>query len=759
VLAVACLETSSIASQQHSPHKVVPSFAGDVRPMVTKYCVTCHSGANAPAGLDLAKLSDPSSLTNNMDAWQKVVTRLNAGDMPPAGSPAPSPAVKKKVADYLQDALNAQCKLSDPGRVTLRRLNREEYDNTVRDLIGIDLRPADDFPSDDVGYGFDNIGDVLSMSPLLMEKYISAAEKIARAAIVVPGVHTRHYDATEFSDAAGASPTEDGGRLFLTNATINRVIDLPVGGRYRLRTLAAGDLAGPELPKMLITVDGQPAGTLEVRVQRPKTDTYEAPISIDSGKHVLGIGFTNDYYNTNNKPGDIDRNLWMKSVDLVGPLDTNPSLPETHLRIIPRHPGPNSIDSEARSDLSRFASRAYRHPVQPQELDLLCDVFQAAFKESHNFESAMRVGVEAVLVSPEFLFRLEMDPQGTPGKVRSLDDFELASRLSYFLWSSMPDDELSELASEGKLHRPAILNAQVMRMIRDPKATALADNFAGQWLELRKLAIVFPNPKQFPGVDNGMKKDMATETKMFFNDILQSNLPITDFIDSNFTFLNERLANLYGIPGVSGKEFQRVEVQEPRGGVLTQASVLTVTSNPTRTSPTKRGKWVLEQILGTPPPPPPPGVGVISDEQHRISGATLRQLMEEHRKNPSCAVCHSKMDPIGFGLDNFDAVGRWRTKDGNFDLDTTGVLPDGRSFKGPVDLKQILLADKPKFARSLAEKLLTYGLGRGLDATDRCALDGIVKRTEASGYKFDSLIVAVIDSDPFTKRKGDMVSK
>ena len=252
-----------------------------------------------------------------------------------------------------------------------------------------------------------------------------------------------------------------------------------------------------------------------------------------------------------------------------------------------------------------------------------------------------------------------------------------------------------------------------------------------------------------------MKQDMATETKMFFNNILQANLPLTDFIDAHFTFLNERLAKLYGIPGVDGKDFQRVTVEEPRGGVITQASVLTVTSNPTRTSPTKRGKWVLEQILGTPPPPPPPGVVVISDERHRISGTTLRQLMEEHRKNPTCAACHAKMDPIGFGLDSFDAVGRWRTKDGAFDLDTKGVLPDGRSFNGPEELKKILLADKPKFARSLAEKLLTYGLGRGLDATDRCALDGIVKETEASGYKFDSLILAVIDSDPFRKRKAE----
>ena len=300
----------------------------------------------------------------------------------------------------------------------------------------------------------------------------------------------------------------------------------------------------------------------------------------------------------------------------------------------------------------------------------------------------MQVAVEATLVSPQFLFRLELDPVAQTG-TRNLDDYELASCLSYFLWSSMPDATIFKLAAQKQLHKPEILEAQIDRMIQDPKADALANDFAGQWLELQKLAIVFPNPKQFPGVDDAMKRDMATETKMFFSDVLRNNLPITDFIDADFSYVNEKLAKLYGIPGVYGSTFQRVYVEEPRGGVITQASVLTVTSNPTRTSPTKRGKWVLEQILGTPPPPPPPGVGVIADEQHRITATTLRALMEEHRKNPTCAVCHAKMDPIGFGLDNFDAVGRLRTMDGAFPLDTQGTLPDGRTFSGPQELKKI----------------------------------------------------------------------
>ncbi len=757
-LGLALLQTSSLASPHRPPHKPAPSsatFAGDVRPMVVKYCEPCHSGKSPPAGLDLSAFRSADTFVNASDKWQRVASRLSRGEMPPSGSPKPSDAVRARVCNYIQDALNAQCKLAGPGRVTIRRLNREEYNNTIRDLIGLDLRPADDFPSDDVGYGFDNIGDVLSISPLLMEKYMSAAEKVARAAIIVPGIRTRHFDAADFSDAHNVSLTEDGGRLFFSEATITKSFTLPAGGRYRLRTLAAGDLAGSDLPKMLVTVDGQPLAKFEVGSRRPIKAIYEAPVSLDPGKHKLGVAFTNDYYNPKDPPGRQDRNLYFKYVELTGPLDTTVPLTKAHLRIIPSQPTKETAQRDARLFLQRFATRGYRRPVRDDELERLVQVFNTAYKTTGSFEAGMQLGVEAVLVSPEFLFRVELDPKTATGKVRDLNDYELASRLSYFLWSSMPDDQLFELAAEGKLHRPDLLHAQIDRMIHDPKASALADNFAGQWLQLRKLSIVEPNRQQFPGVDDALKQDMATETKMFFQAVLQENLPITNFIDSNFTFLNERLAKHYGIDGVGGSEFQRVGVEEPRGGVLSQASVLLVTSNPTRTSPTKRGKWVLEQILGTPPPPPPPGVGVISDEKHRISGQTLRQLMEEHRKNPMCAACHAKMDPIGFGLENFDAVGRWRTKDGSFDLDTTGTLPDGRSFKGPQELKKILLANKDEFVRALSEKLLTYSLGRGLDTADKCALDGIVKQTASHGYRFEALIDSVVDSDPFKKRKGD----
>ncbi len=745
ILAIASLRTASVAAikQQKPP---APSIA-QIHPFIAKYCSPCHTGSDAPAGLDFSKLKDISA---NPDEWQKVLARLSAGEMPPANALQPSPEEKKPVVNFIQTELNAACKVTTPGHITLRRLNKAEYNNTIRDLIGLDLHPADDFPSDDVGYGFDNIGDVLSMSPLLMEKYMQAAEKIAEAAIVTPGIHTSEFGPTDFKDTEGTNPVQEDSRLFYSNGTMSRPIDIYVGGTYNLVIVAAGDLAGPDLPEMRVAIDGNQIRVFDVGTKHPLYSTYQVSTPLSTGRHTLSISFTNDYYQPTNKPGDIDRNLYVRSVEMKGPQEAHPALTPSHLQIIPRHPVKSQVQAEAKKDISNFATRAFRRPITPDELDRLDTVFERAYGVTQNFEESMQVAVEATLVSPQFLYRLELDPVAQTG-TRNLDDYELASRLSYFLWSSMPDETLFNLAAEKQLHKPEILEAQIQRMIQDPKADALANDFAGQWLELQKLAIVFPNPKQFPGVDDSMKRDMATETKMFFSDVLRNDLPITDFIDADFSYVNEKLAKLYGIPGVYGSTFQRVYVEEPRGGVITQASVLTVTSNPTRTSPTKRGKWVLEQILGTPPPPPPPGVGVIADEQHRISATTLRALMEEHRKNPTCAVCHAKMDPIGFGLDNFDAVGRLRTMDGAFPLDTQGTLPDGRTFSGPQELKKILLADKDKFARSLAEKLMIYGLGRGLTPTDDCALDAIVKRTKASGYRFDALITAVVESDPFLK--------
>ncbi len=718
-----------------------PTFAKDVKAMFDANCVACHGKDSPAAGLNLAKYKTEAAAMADLGVMEKAMGRVVAGDMPP-GRKLP-PAQKNAFKIWTDNALAAQCRLADPGRVTLRRLNREEYNNTVRDLLGTKLRPADDFPGDDVGNGFDNMGDVLTVSPLLMEKLLDSAEKLAKEAVVVPRVFTRRYEGT---DLTGAGNAENGKLILMSGGVASKEVKGAVPGEYRVRTKAVAPLAGPEAPQMEVRLDDNVLNTFTVN--DPKTREFELTVKIPEGKHRIGVQFTNDYYV--DKPR-ADRNLGIDSVEVVGPVG-GVTYPESHKRIVPYQPEKGQEEATARKFIARFAGRAFRRPATPQDLDRLMPVWQAGFKGG-SFDEGMQLAVQAVLSSPRFLFRLEQDPPGTANKVRALDGYEIASRLSYFLWSTMPDDELMQLAGQGKLVQKPVLLAQVKRMVADPRAGAMADNFAGQWLQLRKLAIVEPDPKQYP-VSADLRRDMGTETKKFFLSVLQNGRPISDFIDGKYSYINERLANHYGIPGVTGNEFRKVALTGDRSGVLTQASVLTVTSNPTRTSPTKRGKWVLENIFNTPPPPPPPGVSDIPDEKHKIEASTLRQLMEEHRKNPACAVCHVKMDPIGFGMENFDPIGRYRAKEGKFDVDASGTLPGGKSFNGASQLKKILLTQNPQFAHALAEKLLTYSLGRGVDYKDKCALDVTVAAAAKTNYRLDSLVAAVVTSDPFLKRKG-----
>jgi len=408
----------------------------------------------------------------------------------------------------------------------------------------------------------------------------------------------------------------------------------------------------------------------------------------------------------------------------------------------------------AREIVARFANRAFRRPARPEEVERLLKLYDRAEKEGERFENCVRLAFEGALVWPAFLFRVELDPPGVePGTSYPVGEYELASRLSYFLWSSMPDDELFALAARGQLRRD--LDAQMRRMLSDPKSAAFVQDFTGQWLTARKLAYVAPDSKEFPGFDEELRSAMVRETELFCAAILRENRSILDLIDADFSFVNGRLAKLYGIEGVTGPEFRRVKLPPNRGGVLTQAGVLTLTSNPTRTSPVKRGKWVLEQILGTPPPPPPPDVPSLP-EAKQMTGS-LRKVMEQHRENALCASCHQRMDPIGFAFENYDAIGAWREKDGGFAIDASGVLPRGQSFRGPAELKVILKDKKDQFSRCLTEKLLTYALGRGLEYYDRCAVDEIMEALEKDDYRFSALITGVIKSGPFQKRitRGD----
>ncbi len=620
------------AAEPAKPPAAVPqSFDATVLPFVKRYCLDCHSGADAEQGVQLDKYHAGEAASEDQATWRKVLRMLRARKMPPKHSRRPKDAEYDAVNAWLEATLRQADPAGppDPGRVTIRRLNRAEYTNTIRDLLGVEFNAAADFPSDDVGYGFDDIGDVLTLPPLLMEKYLAAAEQIAANAV-------------------------------------------------------AGDKAG-------------------------------------------------------DKPG---------------------AHPESRRRIFLVAPGEKSSpDAAAEQILRRLATRAYRRPISNQELARLLKLVATARAQGDGFEGGIQLALQAILVSPHFLFRVELDPESNVMRpIRALNEYELASRLSYFLWSSMPDDELFDLAARGKLREN--LDGQVRRMLGDPKSKALVENFAGQWLQLRNLDLAAPDKSQFPAFDDDLRRAMRTESEMFFETIVREDRSVLELLDADFTFVNARLARHYGLEGVEGDQFRRVslpaggghEAAKARGGVLTQAAVLTVTSNPTRTSPVKRGKWVLENILGAPPPDPPPSVPRLQDDAKAVAAGTVRQRMEQHRKDPNCAVCHKEMDALGFALENFDAVGAWRTKDGKFPIDAAAQLPDGRSFNGPQELKAMLRGNKEQFAHCLAEKLLTYAIGRGVEPYDKPAVGGIVTAAKAGDYKFSTFVLGIVHSEPFQKR-------
>ncbi len=512
----------------------------------------------------------------------------------------------------------------------------------------------------------------------------------------------------------------------------------PAAGEYVLRANLAGSQAGNEPPKAEFRLDGKKFGLSDVKNTRRDPQVFEHKVKATAGKHRLAVAFINDF--SDPKATDRrrrERNLHVGFLEVAGPAGAKAPLPDSHTRLITAIPGgARTWDAAAKEVLSRFARRAYRRPPTEAEVERLVGLVRLGRKNNDTFEQSIGLAVQAVLVSPHFLYRIELDPgQGNAAAVRTLNEHELATRLSYFLWSSMPDDELFRRAEAGTLRRD--LEPQVRRMLRDPKSAALVENFVGQWLQLRNLYTISPDPKRFPTWNGRLRDDMRRETELFFGSIVQGDRSIFELIDADYTFLNERLARHYGLDGVAGDEFRRVSLADRRrGGVLTQASVLTVTSSPTRTSPVKRGKWILEQILATEPPPPPANVEQL-DEGKELTG-TLRQRFEQHRNKPMCAVCHNQMDPLGFGFENYNAIGQWREKDGNFAVDASGELPDGRKFAGPLELKKILLADDANFRRCLTEKLLTYALGRGLEYYDRCAVDDISKELRAGGDRFQT---------------------
>ncbi len=887
----------------------VISSAEHMVPVLKEYCVDCHNPDKMKGDFDLTRLLGKDRLGENREDWEKVAEALEAHDMPPEKKPQPTAAQRDSLVKFIDGQLSkVDCSLeSNPGKVTIRRLNREEYRNTIRDLLHVDFQP-DDFPNDEVGYGFDNIADVLSLPPLLMEKFLAAAEEITSKAIVLDaapkpeitrlrgdrfssasewikpienhdlglyregegiadfvfpqkGEYTfriRAYgeqagpeapkmalrvggrdlsvfdvktergsnfevrasvdagpqkvaiaylnnyndannpdpklrgdrnlfveyveivapprlaappvvalDAAQFKPRSGKGTADvvNGSLAFASDAEATATVNFPAKDDYLIRIRAHGDQAGMELPKLRVSLDGRELKVCEVKATIGSEDTFEIRVPADPGPKQITVAFINDYFDPANPDPKLrgDRNLWVHGAEIVGPLNAGlPNLPESHTRLIPRLPEAGRELAMAREILQKFASRAYRRPATEDEVSRLVGFVDLAMKQKGGFLEGMQVAIQAVLCSPRFLFRWELDPESTqPGTSRELSDYEVASRLSYFLWSSMPDDELTALADRGELHSNGNLEKQAVRMLNDWKARAFVNNFAGQWLQIRNIWEVGIDPDLFPRFEESLKGAMKEETERFFEAVMKENRPVTDLLDADFTFLNEKLARFYGIFGVSGDQFQRVTLPKDsaRGGVLTQGSVLLATSTPTRTSPVIRGKWILEQILGTPPPPPPPDVPPLPEQSHTNQSASLRQRLEQHRSKAECAGCHALMDPLGFALENFDATGAWRDKDGTFPIDASGKLkgPSGKTFNGPRELKAIL-KDNKKFVHNLTEKMMTYALGRGLEYYDKCAVQAIAARLPQEGNRFGALVAGIVTSDPFLKRKRDVAA-
>lgn len=748
----------SIAAQAQDKAKArEESFRETARPLLKKYCSDCHSDESAEAGLSFDKFTTARKVLVGRETWLTVLGKLRVKAMPPEDAEQPTDEERRILIEWIDSAINDIDCVTDaePGHVTLRRLNRVEYRNTIRDLLGIDYEPAANFPADDIGYGFDNIGDVLSLSPILMERYLDAAEEIVTRAIKSDGLGPPVLVRKPASAFQGAGRNQNDGRILVSTMTTHLDFKVENAGPYKITISAFGHQAGPDPAKMGVKFDGKEIRQFDVKATQAEPATYSLEGRAKKGDHKLEVSFLNDYYQPNNPDPKLkgDRNLILTHIEIRGPLDAKPDLPESHERIFFVQPSDKLPEQKAaRQILERLASRAFRRPATQNELDRLQKFVQIAREDGGSFEESIQLGLQAILASPHFLFRIEENPPDGSTE-RNLNDYEVATRLSYFLWSSMPDDELFKHAHQGTLRNGDNLAQQVRRMLQDPKSRALVDNFAAQWLQLRKFAEMTPSERHFPNFNDQLRADMRTETEMFFGEIVREDRSVLELLAADYTFVNERLAQHYGISEVKDGEFRRVSLAgSQRGGLMTHGSILTVTSNPTRTSPVKRGRWILENLLGTPPPPPPPDVPDLIEEGKELTG-TLRQQMEQHRANPNCAVCHEQMDGLGFALEQFDAVGAWRLFDGEHQIDPSGELPGGVKFKGPAELTR-LLRDKRngQFVRCLAEKLLTYALGRGLEYYDQCAVDKITKEMAQSENRFSALVLAVANSEPFQKQ-------
>ena len=758
--------------------------------LLDRYCVACHNDNLRTAGLTLDTV-DAARVGDHAEIWEKVVGKLRAGMMPPAGRPRPDRETYARLTAFLETELDrAAAANPDPGRAdALRRLNATEYRNAIRDLLDLEIDVAALLPADDSSAGFDNVS-LGGLDPGRLERYLTAARRISRLAVGAP---LRSAVADTFivpSDLNQTGHVE--GLPFGTRGGTTVPYTFPVDAHYELRvelgkswnSNRVGGLRRPH--DVVITLDGEPVEVLTVAprprrrpgpaleyqtVDRPADADLAVRIPVTAGPHVVGAAFVD------RDPGLVERHRqpFLKvhitvggdqrtqpnvySVTITGPFDaTGPGDTPSRRRIFTCRPAGTTPDAEAACAteiLSTLARRAYRRPVTDADVAVLLRFFEEG-RSGADFDAGIEMALQRLLISPEFLLRVERDPEGVEtGRPYLVSDLELASRLAFFLWSSLPDDALIDAAATGTLRDPAVLESQVRRMLADPRAESLVTNFAAQWLYLRNLTAVSPDFIVFPDFDETLRRALRRETELFFESIVREDRSALDLLTADYTFVNERLAKHYGMPGIYGSHFRRVALppDSPRGGLLGQGSILAVTGYATRTSPVVRGKWVLENLLGTPPPPPPPNVPPLSEEKSDAV-LSMRERMIEHRRNPVCASCHAQMDPVGLSLENFDAIGRWRTlTDGFAPIDASGSLPDGTTFDGVAGLRQALVSRADQFVRTLAEKLLTYGLGRALEHYDAPAVRAIEREAAGQDYRFSSIVLGVVNSTPFQMRR------
>jgi len=784
-------------AQASTPIAAAPAATAQ-RALLDKYCVTCHNQKVMTAGLALDR-ADVAKVAASADVWEKVVRKLRASAMPPLGMPRPDKPTYDGLTSWLENELDsAAAARPNPGRVGVRRLNQFEYTNTIRDLLALEIDGRALLPADESSHGFDNIAEALSVSPVLLERYMIAAHKVGLLALpdrtMRPGVATYRIPALLVQNERMSDDLPIGSR---GGAAIRHYF--PLDGEYvvkvrLLRAFNAATIRGLEMREQLdVRLDGQrvklfqvggdcPEGSTEpkcfVRADasdgnlseyvRTADEGLDVRFPATAGTHVVGISFLKRIPLEPQSPTPIRipatqseereqarADMSVDTVQIDGPFNvTGPGDTASRRQILVCRPSSRQDEEPcAKRILSRLARLAYRRPVADLDVQRLLGFYRAG-RSSGDFEAGIRLALERLLVSPSFLFRAEPDPSNVaPGSPYRLSDLELASRLSFFLWSSIPDDELLDLAVRGRLKDPKVVEQQVRRMLQDRKATALVNNFGGQWLLLRNIRLVTPDADMFPEFENNLREAFLRETELFLESQLRDDRSVPELLSANYTFLNERLAKVYGIPNVYGSHFRRVTLPDDRrAGLLGHGSILTVTSYPTRTSPVLRGKWVLETLLAAPPPLPPPNVPPLKENDGASVPTSVRERLEQHRKNPVCAACHTRMDPLGFAFENFDAIGKWRVREANTRIDPSGALADGTKFSSPAEFRKAILSYGEVFVGALTEKLMIYALGRAVEPYDMPALRKITREAASNEYRWSSIILGITKSVPFQMR-------